>query len=217
MNLSTLVNIAVVGVLLYFVFSGYRQGFLVKLIGIFSFFVIGFLSWYLSGFLANWISIYPHEDTQLLSSLYESMLNHITLFVILFVILQLVFLFLRPLIHILHHIPVVSFVNRMAGGLLGLVQGVLLLCLLAMVLRLPLWKQGSEVVANSYLRYSDAVTKKALFYTKEPISELQAFDGMLRQHTALTKADASKLHAWLLKQNIKKENADKIMNMLLVK
>lgn len=216
MDMITIVNIVILAILLFFIWSGYRQGFVLKLISIFSFFVTGFVSWYLSGIIANWISLYPHDEGSIIDTLLYDNLNHITLFVVLFLLLQVVLMALRPSLRILNHIPVVSLINRIAGCVLGLLQGLLILFLVTMVLRLPLWETGNDIASTSLLRHSDALAELALFYTKEPIDELNKISDVVQDKKAFTQEEADRLYAWLLNQNINKENADEIMNMLRV-
>ena len=216
MNAITIVNILVVVVMIAFTISGYKEGFFRKLCGILSFFLIGFLSWYASGILSRLLLLYPKHEISMLDQLFYDTLNRITLFVVIFLLLQLVVLILRPITKVWNHIPVLSIFNRIGGCFLGLIQALLLLCLISMGLRLSLWDKGSALVSDSYLHYSDTFANVLLFYTKEPVEELQKIDASLNQSEALTKEEAKRLYEWLLDKHINKEDADKIIAMLRV-
>ena len=82
-------------------------------------------------------------------------LNRLLIFVILFVLLQLAVLVIKPFTKAANHVPVVSGINRLLGAALGALQAVLLMVLAAMVCRLPFWKTGNEIASASLLRYSD--------------------------------------------------------------
>ena len=133
-------------VLCALVFGGYRDGFLLKLLSILSFFVCGFLAWWASSYVGSFIHLYPKhalplQDTPLEAVLYDN-LNRLLIFVILFVLLQLAVLVIKPFTKAANHVPVVSGINRLLGAALGALQAVLLMVLAAMVCRLPFWKTG---------------------------------------------------------------------------
>lgn len=216
MNAVLITNLLVIVVFLAFLYSGYKEGFVRKLLGILSFFIVGIFSWYVSGILSKLLTLYPKQEIDIINQLLYDSFNRITLFVILFILLQLLVLLLRPSTRILNHIPVISFLNRIAGCLLGGLQAFLILFLITMGLRLPLWDKGSELVSSSYLRYSDSLGSLLLFYTKEPIDDLQKMNASLNQTQALTANEADHIYQWLLNNNINKEDADKIMSMLRV-
>ena len=92
-SLIMLVNMVILCVLCALVFGGYRDGFLLKLLSILSFFVCGFLAWWASSYVGSFIHLYPKhalplQDTPLEAVLYDN-LNRLLIFVILFVLLQL--------------------------------------------------------------------------------------------------------------------------------
>lgn len=220
MNIITFVNILLVCVFVWFMFRGYQRGFVLKLLSILSFFVLGFLAWQLSGILSQYISIYPKNAIPFAGTLVEELLygtfNHSLLFIILFVLFQVILLVLRPALHVLDHIPVVSTLNRVAGCALGAIQGLLVLFLVALVLQLPFFEQGKQIVRESYLRYHEPFAKLALFYTKEPITQLQALQGNVDDKTSFTKEEVQKIEEWLLQQSIDKESVDAFIGHLRV-
>lgn len=197
-------------------FMGYKKGFVLKLIGIVTFFVAGILCWFVSGFVMHWITIYPKGTNEIIDLLLYDQLNRLAVFVVLFLLLQAILLVIRPALHILNHIPVVSLLNRLLGCALGLIQAFLILFLITMALRLPLWEQGNMIASNSWLHYSDPMAKWALFYIKEPLTQMQKLSDTAQQKESLTKQEAHQFYEWLIQQNISKEDADDLMDMLRV-
>lgn len=217
MSIVFIINIAIVIMLGLFIIGGYHQGFAMKLLSIFCFLVIGYLSWWLSGYLSGIFAIYPKDavpmqGTPLEGLLYNS-LNRICLFLIVFVILQLLQLILRPFAQMMQHIPVVSTLNKILGAILGGIQAVLLLLLITMVCRLPFWSEGNAIAQTSLLRYSDPLMKTITWYAKEPLNELSKLT-LPNKDTPLSEKEKANLKTWLLSQNISEEYVDALLTTM---
>ena len=150
-----LINLVVVIVFALLLFSGYKQGFLMKLISIVGFVVVGIFSWWISAPISRMLSLYPKSqlpiENDLISSFIYDNINRLFIFVVLFVILNIVILFLKPLIKAISDIPVVSTINKVAGLCLGAIQAVVLMFVATLVLRLPFISQGNTYVEGSLL------------------------------------------------------------------
>lgn len=217
-SLIMLVNMVILCVLCALVFGGYRDGFLLKLLSILSFFVCGFLAWWASSYVSGFIHLYPKhalplQDTPLEAVLYDN-LNRLLIFVILFVLLQLAVLVIKPFTKAANHVPVVSGINRLLGAALGALQAVLLMVLAAMVCRLPFWKTGNEIASASLLRYSDGMMDALTFYAREPLQELSRLTSALDEKQTLSTAEKENIRSWLLEQNMKKEDVDTLLSAL---
>ena len=213
MSLIMLVNMVILCVLCALVFGGYRDGFLLKLLSILSFFICGFLAWWASSYVGGFIHLYPKhalplQDTPLEAVLYDN-LNRLLIFVILFVLLQLAVLVIKPFTKAANHVPVVSGINRLLGAALGALQAVLL-----MVRRLPFWKTGNEIASASLLRYSDGMMDALTFYAREPLQELSRLTSALDEKQTLSTAEKENIRSWLLEQNMKKEDVDTLLSAL---
>lgn len=212
------VNIGIITVIAVCMYSGYRKGFLMKLISILSLLVVGMLAWWLSSPLSRLLLLYPRDatpmkDTILFDFFYEH-LNRIFLFVIIFVLLMLALIVIKPLIRILSSLPVVSLVNKLAGCVLGALQALVLLFVVVLVLRLPFWEQGSTMVSQSLLRYSEPMMNSVLFFVKEPLSEVQKLGNGLEQKETFTSKEIEDLRTWLSEKDIDKEKADELLESL---
>lgn len=218
MNLIVGTNIAVIGILIVFIISGYKQGFLVKLLSVLSFLVVGLLSWWLSSYIGKFLALYPKDavplkDTPLEGVLYDN-LNRILLFVLLFILCNIVILCLRPLFKFVGSIPIISIFNKVAGSILGGVQAIFLLVLLTMVLRLPFWEEGNQIASKSLLRYSDPIAGAVMFYVQEPMQQIQKLDVAFQKKEKLNNTDIEQIRTWMQQQNIDKEKADEVISIL---
>ena len=171
-----------------------------------------------SSYVGSFIHLYPKhalplQDTPLEAVLYDN-LNRLLIFVILFVLLQLAVLVIKPFTKAANHVPVVSGINRLLGAALGALQAVLLMGLAAMVCRLPFWKTGNEIASASLLRYSDGMMDALTFYAREPLQELSRLTSALDEKQTLSTAEKENIRSWLLEQNMKKEDVDTLLSAL---
>lgn len=220
MELNTIffINLAVVVLLIICVISGWIKGFLWKLVSLASFFIIGMFAWWLSSPLSKMLSLYPKDqlpfqDTMLSTTIYETA-NRFLIFIILFFLLEIVMLVIRPIIKLLQEIPVLSFINKVAGSILGFLEGLLFLVLITFLLRLPLFKDGTQWVNESYLRYSEPLVNMVLTYTNDTWELIDTIRQGSEDVTALTPEQIENVRLWLEEHQIDKENIDAIIGSL---
>ena len=217
-NTWLMINLVVVIVFALLLFSGYKQGFLMKLISIVGFVVVGIFSWWISAPISRMLSLYPKSqlpiENDLISSFIYDNINRLFIFVVLFVILNIVILFLKPLIKAISDIPVVSTINKVAGLCLGAIQAVVLMFVATLVLRLPFISQGNTYVEGSLLKYSEPMMNTLMFYAKEPLQQITAVFDLINEKETLTKQEVENIHDWLVSQNLKEEQVNAIMASL---
>lgn len=213
-----IVNIIIIVILLISIGSGYKQGFLWKLISLLGFFLVGILSWWLSSILSPMIHLYPSDQIPLAGTFLEGMLynnlNRIVVFVLLFIVLEIILLVLKPMVKILGSLPVVSTLNKLCGAVLGFVQAILLMTLACLVLRLPFWENGNEIVNTSLLRYSEPICEQLITIAKEPISWVEESVNGLEDSKTLTNDERQQLKEWLLSQGIEEEKVTSFLKTL---
>lgn len=217
-NTWLMIDLVVVIVFALLLFSGYKQGFLMKLISIVGFVVVGIFSWWISAPISRMLSLYPMSqlpiENDLISSFIYDNINRLFIFVVLFVILNIVILFLKPLIKAISDIPVVSTINKVAGLCLGAIQAVVLMFVATLVLRLPFISQGNTYVEGSLLKYSEPMMNTLMFYAKEPLQQISAVFDLINEKETLTKQEVENIHDWLVSQNLKEEQVNAIMASL---
>lgn len=218
MSLLMMVNIGILILLGIMVYSGYHNGFLWKLLNILGFFVCGFLAWWVSSYISRFLHLYPRDGMLLqgtgVEELFYDQLNHLLLFVVLFVLMQVMILALKPFAKFVNHIPLLSTANHWLGAVLGLVQGLLILLLATLCLRLPFWKVGNELVDASLLRYSEPIIDITMAYVSHPLAQLSKLQAALEEKQTLTWEEKQSLRTWLLEQNIQESDVDALMSKL---
>lgn len=220
MELNTIffINLAVIVILIICIISGWIKGFLWKLISLASFFLVGFFAWWLSSPLSKIISLYPKDqlpfqETMLSSTIYDTA-NRLLIFIILFFLLEIILLVIRPIIKLLQEIPVLSFFNKVAGSILGFLEGMLFLAIITFLLCLPIFSDGTQWVNQSYLRYSEPLVNTLLTYTNDTWELIDMIRQGSEDVTALTPEQIENIRIWLQEHQIDKENIDAIIGSL---
>lgn len=212
------INIGIVVFVILLLWSGYKQGFLMKLVSVLGFVVTGLLAWWISQPLSRILALYPKGNVPLQGTIVESFLyenmNRLLIFVVLFVLLNVVILLLKPMIKAISDIPVVSTINKVLGLGLGGIQAVLMLFLVSLLLRLPMVPNGTAIVESTFLKHSEKATNLLMFYAKEPLQQISAVFDMMDQTKTLTKEETAGIKRWLLSQNIEEEQVNAILASL---
>lgn len=218
MNELAILNIGIVIIFLLFLYSGYKEGFLWKCISLLGFFIIGWLSWILSKLISSLFTFYPKQYTPFQGTVIETIfydkLNQILIFAIIFIILEILILCMKPLANIISRLPVISLFNRLFGMLLGAVQAILLLCLVMFILNLPITNTSKYYVENSILKYCKPITLemgKMIEHTTIEFMELCEYGEDIKP---LNQKQKDKLKNWLLDEDIEKESVDAFIEAL---
>lgn len=214
-----ILNIVIIALLVLFAYSGFRQGFLLKALGCIGFVIVGFVTWYLSSPLGKLLhllpdGITPMEDTFVGPIFYES-INRILVFIILFVLLSLIILMMKPILKVLGKLPVLHQVNTLFGALLGFVQGVIVVMVIAFVFATPLFANGTSVIEKSFLSPVYTLTEKALFFAEDTLAELQSIQKIVTPSTALESDDLDHIKTWLLRFDIPENQVDAFLQDVL--
>ena len=204
-----LLDIGVIALLLLCLYSGFRQGFLLKVLDCFGIVVSALLAW---GFarLLSFIQIYPKAFVPFadlaLGDALASLLNEISWFVVCFILLNIVIRLLHPLFSFVRHVPILAGVNRLLGVLFGFVQGTAFLVIFAVVFQTPFFANGSLVVERSYLRPFAAIADNLTTLQKEEIDALRSLQKIMTPSTQLKEADKEAIRAWLNEHDINEQD-----------
>lgn len=206
------VNLAVIAVLLLFAYSGYRQGFLLKLFGILGFAVCGLLAWLLSSPLAKLLRLFPQDMTPMAETiagpLFYEAINRVIVFLVLFVLLAVAVLFLKPILKGLGKLPIIQEVNTLLGAGVGALQGLVLVMIVSFVFSTPLFANGTKVIEESFLKPANAVGEACLFFANDHMEELKSIQKIVTPSTALDEEDLSHIRHWLLSYDLEEARVD---------
>lgn len=178
------VNVITVLIMIFCVYTGWKNGFLWKLLSLLGFFVIGVIAWKLSLPFAQKVPLYQQEiltqSSPLIDTMLDTTLNRLAWFVILFVIGNLFILLLKPIAKLAQKVPIVSWFNKAGGAFLGAVQSLFFMLVVFLLTQLFFWSDWAVIGRQSILRYSIPISNQLMFYLEEPIKELQKFEETLQ-------------------------------------
>jgi uncharacterized membrane protein required for colicin V production len=151
----TYFNVLLIAYVLLSLFFGFRKGFLLSLLDILGFILAIVLAFIFAPRLAQMIPLMSDADviTQfpMLGLLIFYQVNTLIWFFILFVIISLVLLLLRPVLKSVNKIPLVGGINQILGAALGGLKALFFLWLLSLLLATPLFSNGQALVDESFL------------------------------------------------------------------
>ncbi len=144
---SLLLDLVILVLLVYFVVMGYRRGFILSLCSLLAV-VLGLAGgWYLSTHGTDLVLPLLGEE---MNPIAAASAARLLLFLLGFLGTQLVWTLFCHGLHLVAKLPVLHFLNKALGGVLGLVKGALILMVVQWVLDLLAWIPP-EVSAESWL------------------------------------------------------------------
>ena len=206
--MSYIIDMLVVAIFLFCVVRAFRNGFVYELIN-FIFLGISILAgWFLSPILAIKASLFNIElDNELAAKLIDSnnisiVINTVVWFIIIVLVLNLLFVLIKPVFKALTKVPVLGSINKLLGGILGLIRAFIICLLLSVLITLPVIKNGKDIKNNSILRFGDDITNITTKFLVDNVDldnlkhEISSFD-----------ADAARndLQTWLIQQGVLNE------------
>lgn len=211
-------NIVVVAIFIIFAYSGYKQGFLLKVLGCIGFMIVGIVSWLLSSPLGKLFHVFPSDltplDETIIGPIFYDQMNRICVFVILFVILGIVIICLKPILKLISSIPIISQVNSVAGVIFGFLQGLILMVVVSFLFSTPLFANGKTVIKDSFLSPVNVVTEKLLFFSQDTLGQLASIQKIVTPSEKLNGEDVENIQAWLLENDFTQAQIDAFLQSL---
>lgn len=214
-----ILNIVVIAILALFAYSGYRQGFLLKILGCIGFMVCGFLAWALSSPFSKLLHLLPEDMSPMADTIagpifYDS-INRILVFIVLFLVLGVIVLFLKPLLKMVGKLPVIHEVNTIFGTIIGAIQGEVVIVVITFVFGTPLFANGTKVIQDSFLSPVEPITEGVLFFASDRLEELKSIQKIVTPSTALTQEDVIYIKGWLMDYDLPETQVDAFIHELV--
>lgn len=163
------INVAIVAIYVLFALIGYKNGLALQVIDLIYNILAIVIAWFIAPILAS------HFPLVQLDELYKALnfnvlIDTLIYCVIVFLILKLAYLFIKPLFKGVSKLPIIGFVNKIGGFLFGLINATIVVLLLGMLLDTPMFKNGNEVKNGTYLKYCSDLSSKAMQITLDHIN-----------------------------------------------
>lgn len=192
------INVAIVLIYVIFAIVGYKNGLALQVIDLIYNILAVVVAWFVSPILA------AHFPLVNLDELYTALglnvlIDTLLYCVIIFLVLKLIYLFIKPLFKGVTKLPIIGFINKIGGFFFGLINATIVLLLISMLLNTPLFSNGKEVKSNTYLKYCESLSQKALEITLNHINLDSIKDSVDNFDVDKTREEFDK---WLTKQGI---------------
>jgi uncharacterized membrane protein required for colicin V production len=190
------INFVLIALLILGVIAGYKRGFILSLLDVLGLVLAIFLSHRFAPQLAASVPIVrASEITQqfsFLGMIVVQYANTIVWFFILFALINLSYLLLRPLLKGFNKVPLLGGLNRLLGAAFGGLKWLFYGWLISLLLSTPIFANGQVFVENSLLaNYRTYLTQIPDFVSLD----VQLFDKLLRNES-LNAQDEASLKGW---------------------
>lgn len=217
-ELSFIVSITAIMILIYFSYSGYKNGFVMKACELLSTIICVILAWFLSGKLSASVQLFPKDytlftETILNSPIYQIM-NRFFLFFIFFILSRVIIIFIRPLFRSINWVPFVGGVNKLLGTILGFLQGGVILIVISFIFSSPLFANGDSVLKESHLAIAKDVYRTVMFAFNDNFSRIESVQKIIVPSSELLEEDVNNIKAWLISQGFSEEEQAEVMDLI---
>ena len=162
----TYLNLALIILYLAFVVIGYKNGLILQIVDLVYNILALFIGYFLAPILASHFPIVKLDEVYMALKL-NILMDTIIYMIIVFILLKLLYLIIKPLFGFVSKIPLIGFVNDIGGALMGIVNATIVVLLFCMLLNTPLFKNGNEVKEKTYLKTINGLSYKALEFSMD--------------------------------------------------
>ncbi len=174
----TYLNLALIILYLAFIVIGYKNGLILQIVDLAYNILALFIGYFLAPILASHFPIVKLDEVYMALKL-NILMDTFIYMIVVFILLKLLYLIIKPLFGFVSKIPLIGFVNDIGGALMGIVNATIVVLLFCMLLNTPLFKNGNEVKEKTYLKTINGLSYKALEYSMDHFkfeNEFKDFD-----------------------------------------
>ena len=162
----TYLNLALIILYLAFVVIGYKNGLILQIVDLVYNILALFIGYFLAPILASHFPIVKLDEVYMALKL-NVLMDTLIYMIIVFILLKLLYLIIKPLFGFVSKIPLIGFVNDIGGALMGIINATIVVLLFCMLLNTPLFKNGNEVKEKTYLKTINGLSYKALEFSMD--------------------------------------------------
>ena len=162
----TYLNLALIILYLAFVVIGYKNGLILQIVDLVYNILALFIGYFLAPILASHFPIVKLDEVYMALKL-NVLMDTLIYMIIVFILLKLLYLIIKPLFGFVSKIPLIGFINDVGGVLMGIVNATIVVLLFCMLLNTPLFKNGNEVKEKTYLKTINGLSYKALEFSMD--------------------------------------------------
>lgn len=206
-----------IGIAVFFIgmfITGYRKGIVRSLINIFGTAVGLWIACVVGPICAEYAHIWndawtPLKDTPMQETL-SVFLNEIIWFLLMFIIVKIFFAFMEHFVKVLKNIPVLGTLSSVFGGILHMLTGIIWMMILCVILGLPCFTNGEEVIQGTWLNPVRSTVNAITRDTVQPWMESQAFDSLIHDAGQLQQEQRDTIKQWLKTHGYSQEAVEEV-------
>ncbi len=163
------VNLVLLILYLTSLIVGYKNGLILQIVDLIFNIVALFVAYFISPILASHFPLVKLDEVYMALNL-NTLIDMLIYIVIVFLILKIVYILIKPLFASVSKIPLVGFVNRIGGSLVGIINATIIVLLFCMLLNTPIFKNGQDIKNGTYLKVVNNLSYKALEFSMDHIN-----------------------------------------------
>lgn len=208
-ELAKLINIFLILVLILFILTGYKKGFLLQFLDFIGLVISLFLAWVFAPAFGKMFVLLPKDfspyQNTILADLFYQQVNGIAWFIVLFLVFYLLIFFIKLIAKTIGAIPVIKQINSILGVAFAFVRLLILSFVVIFILSTPLFKNGDAIISGSWLAPIQKYTMNTISFIAEPLSENQFIQSFIENVDQATPEDVQELIQWLQDQGVDSE------------
>ncbi len=163
------VNLVLLILYLTSLIVGYKNGLILQIVDLIFNIVALFVAYFISPILASHFPLVKLDEVYMALNL-NTLIDMLIYIVIVFLILKIIYILIKPLFASVSKIPLVGFVNRIGGALVGIINATIIVLLFCMLLNTPIFKNGQDIKNGTYLKVVNNLSYKALEFSMDHIN-----------------------------------------------
>lgn len=194
------VNGLLILLLIFVVYRGYKRGLLLQLVDLISTFVSLIIAWIFSDVFVSVFTFIKYDGSGVLGidEFVSAHANRLIWFVILFIVIRLLMMLLTPLAKAISKVPLIKQVNSAVGGVFSIVTFVIYILIISFFLTLPIVKNGTDIINNTYLKPIHEYLHPVIAILDERVNENASIQSLLRE-SKLSVNQKQEIVSWLAK------------------
>lgn len=190
--------------------QGYNTGILRRLIGLVGSIISYWIAWILCGVFAKYINIISVTSLGLSGTPFEAIaktyVNQIAWFILLFLVLRILFFVVDRIAKGVHKVPGLHAISAILGAAFGVLEAFVWMVVITVLLHTPLFKNGSYIVENSFIKQVNQVTEMIAKDYLGPLFSSEGFSKMEEGTKSLTDLQRNAVENWLKENGFVEES-----------
>ncbi len=198
--------------------SGYKQGLLLQLLNLISVVVALFIAWLFAPILANTFTIVPASlipfENEFMVDILLAQVNEIACFALIFILLSLLLLLLKPIVKAIGKLPIIKSFNKLFGLIFSIAIFAVNIVVATFILSTPIFQNGNELIESSLLKDIREYTLESYDIIKEPLDENLALQQLLGNRENITLADIEFIEQWMSDAGLSQQEIQSVIDDL---